>query len=557
MEIFLEFTTIVLLATAFSMLMLLLKQPLVVGYIFTGILIGPQFLHLLHTTEYIELFSKIGITILLFIVGLNLSPNVIKEVGKISFIGGLGQIILTTLVGYGLSIALGLSSLHAIYVGIALSFSSTIIILKLLSDKGDLPKLYGKISIGFLLVQDIVAIAVLLFVSSFAGAHSGAVSQTIILLFVKAIVVGAVLYGISRYLFTHLIHHLAESQELIFLFSISWGLGLASIFYLLGFSIEVGALLAGVTLSVSPFADEMASRLKPLRDFFIVLFFILLGSGMMLSTIPNIIIPAIVLILFVLIGKPLIVFWLINILGYKTKPGFQVGVALAQVSEFSLILATLGLSVGQLDRETVSLITLVALVTIALSSYLILYSDTIYPYLEKLLKGIEFNRSKKVSVRDKKAHELILVGFDRVGQDFIEAFGKLEKDYVVVDYNPQLIEELKKDGVPFKYGDVEDMEFLQDMQLSEIKMFVSTVPEFKVSSLLIKKIREVNQKAIVIVRAHEIHEAKALYELGATYVVMPHYLGARYASSMIKRIGLDMKGFEEEREKHLVHVNKK
>lgn len=557
MELFLEFTTIVLLATALSMLMRILRQPLVVGYIFTGILIGPQFFNLLHTANYIELFSKIGITILLFIVGLNLSPNVIKEVGKISFIGGLGQIIFTTLAGYGLAVLFGMPPLHALYIGITTSFSSTIIILKLLSDKGDLPKLYGKISVGFLLVQDLVAIAVLLFVSSFAGTQNGPLSQTLLLLLIKAMLVGIILYSISRFLFFHLVHHLAESQELLFLFSISWGLGLASVFYLLGFSVEVGALLAGVSLSVTPFADGIASRLKPLRDFFIVLFFILLGSGMVLSTIPQILLPAITLILFVLIGKPLIIFFLMNGLGYKTRQCFQVGVSLSQISEFSLILATLGLLVGHLNRETVSLITLIGLVTIACSSYLILYSDVIYLALEKLLKRIELNRLKKTSRRDEKPHELVLVGFDRVGRDFVDAFGKLEKNYVVIDYNPQVIQELNKSDVPFKYGDVEDLEFLQELQLDKIKMFVSTVPNFRVNSLLVKKIREVNQKAIVIVRAREIPEAKMLYEFGATYVVMPYYLGAKYASAMIKRIGLNLKGFEEEREKHLAHVNKK
>jgi len=556
MNLFIEFTTIVLLATLLSLILRLLKQPLVIGYILTGIFIGPHFFNIVHSTTVIDLFSQIGITILLFIVGLNLSPNVIKEVGKVSFIGGLGQIILTTLLGFIISKLLGMSYLHAFYVGLALSFSSTVIILKLLFDKGDLPKLYGKITVGILLIQDLVAIFALLFITSLAAAHGNNFLQTISFLTIKFAAIAFLVYLVSRYLIMHAIHYLAESQELLFLFSIAWGLGLSTVFYVAGFSTEIGALIAGVSLSVTPFADGIASRLKPLRDFFIILFFIFLGSNMIISTIPQILFATIALSLFVLIIKPLIVFILMNLLGYKTKQGFQTSISLAQISEFSLILVSLGLSVGELDKQTVSLITLSALITIAASSYFILYSDTIYSYLESLLKKLEIIHSSKTIQNKTQRYEIVLFGFDRVGRDFIEAFDKLGKKYLVVDYNPEMIEQLEESEIPFKYGDVEDVEFLQDLQLGKVKLCVSTIPNVKVNALVIKKIREINKNAIIIVRAGEIHEAKQLYALGATYVLMPHYLGAKYATSMIKRIGFDVKGFDDEREKHLTYVNK-
>jgi Kef-type K+ transport system membrane component KefB len=556
MEIFLEFTSIVLLATLLSIVMKVLKQPLVIGYIMTGIFIGPNFLGLLHTKDYIELFSKIGITILLFIVGLNLSPKVIKEVGKVSVFGGLGQIILTAIWGYIASVFLGMPQVHAVYIAVALTFSSTIIILKILSDKGELQKLHGKVSVGLLLIQDLVAIGLLIVVSSFGNEGGAAFSTVLALLLLKTVLMFGLLYFVSNFIFSRTMHFLAESQELLFLFSIAWGLGLACIFYLLGLSVEVGALVAGVSLSITPFADGIASRLKPLRDFFIVLFFILLGSEMVLSTIPNILLPAIVLSFFVLIGKPLIVFLLMNLLGYKTRTAFETGISLAQVSEFSLILAALGLQAGHINQEVLSLITLVALVTIAGSSYMMLYSDVVYQMIESVLKKLEIKENTKEANMDGNTHDLVLFGYDNVGRDFIHAFSKLEKKYVVVDINPELIKELLQINVPFKYGDVEDIEFLQELNLKTIKLCVSTVPTFKANALLIKKIREVNSKAIVIVRCHEIREAKELYELGASYVVMPHYLGAKYASNMISKHGLDNKGFEEEREKHLLHVNK-
>ena len=556
MDVFLELTSIVLLATIISIIMRVLKQPLVVGYILTGILISPHVLGILHAREYIDLFSKIGITILLFIVGLNLSPRVIKEVGKVSFLGGLGQIVVTAIIGLGISLILGFPLVKSFYIAIALTFSSTIIILKLLSDKGDLQKLYGKVSIGILLVQDLVAIGILMLITSLTQAATGDVTTVFVFFMLKAVGIFAVLYLISRFVFPKAILFLATSQELLFLFSVTWGLGLASLFYILGFSNEVGALVAGVTLSLTPFADGIASRLKPLRDFFIVLFFILLGSEMVLGTLVQILLPAIILSVFVLIGKPIIVVFLMNLLGFKRRPSFQVGISLAQVSEFSLILATLGLAAGQIDQQTVSLITLTALITIAGSSYLILSSDHLYLWAERYLKWFEIKENTRNAMHDDKAYDLVLFGYDNVGRDFIDAFQKLEKNYVVVDLNPALIDKMQELSVPFKYGDAEDIEFLQELHLKTIKLCVSTIPEFKVNALLIKKIREVNQSAIILVRSHEIEQTKRLYALGASYVIMPHYLGAKYATQMIARNGFDVKAFEEEREKHLVHVNR-
>lgn len=559
MEIFLEFASIVILATAISILMRILKQPLVIGYIITGILISPQFLHLMHNTEYIELFSEIGITILLFVVGLHLSPKVIKEVGKVAFIGGLGQIILTAFYGYLVSMLLDIRHLDALYIGAALAFSSTIIILKMLSDKNELNKLHGKISVGLLLVQDLVAVLLLIVISSFGTGNAGDASfaSILFLLIVKAIGMFLVLFLASKFVFPKFIPYLANSQELLFLFSISWGLGLACSFYLLGLSVEVGALVAGVTLSITPFADGIASRLKPLRDFFIVLFFILLGSQMILSTIPTILVPAIILSLFVLTIKPIIVFVLMNVLGYKTRTAFETGINLAQVSEFSLILATLGLSAGHISQQTLSLITLVGIVTITGSSYMMMQSDALYRRLEKMLKFMELKNNKKEMKIERETHDLILFGFDRVGQDFVEAFTKLGKNYVVVDMNPDLIKQMQQLQVPHKYGDAEDIELLEELNFKNVQLCVSTIPSIKINRLLVQTIRSINNEAIVIVRAHDVHHAKELYELGATYVVMPHYLGAKYATNMIARLGLNKKGFAAEREKHLQHVYKK
>ena len=553
MEVFIEISIIIFVAMVVSIVMRVLKQPLIVGYILTGIIIGPYLLNLLHSGEVLELFSKIGITILLFIVGLNLSPNVIKEVGKVSLLTGLGQVLFTSLLGFIIARALGIDTIASIFVAIALTFSSTIIILKLLSDKGDLNKLYGKIAIGFLLVQDIVATIILLVTTSFTSGSGGNVAVEAMITLGKGALLITALIAISNYLLPKLSKFIASSQELLFLFSISWGLGMATLFSILGFSVEIGALVAGVTMSMTPYAFEAASRLRPLRDFFILLFFILLGSEMVLDGIWSLLLPATVLSVFVLIGNPIIVVIIMNLLGYSKRTGFQAGLTVAQISEFSLILATLGFQIGSLSKEVLSLITIVGLVTIAGSTYLILYSDKIYPKVEKILSILELKKNKREKSGDPDFDSL-LFGFQRVGQDFVKSFERLGLKFMVIDFNPDSVKLAEQMEVPSKYGDAKDPEFIEELNLRKLKYVVTTIPEFETNLHLVKKIRSVNKRSIIIAISHNRDEALALYAEGASYVIMPHYLGAEYAVRMINRHGLEKREYQRSREKHLQYL---
>lgn len=555
MEIFLEISLIIALTTLIAIIMRLLKQPLIIGYIITGIIAGPLLLNIIGATDVISIFSQIGISLLLFIVGLNLNPKVIKETGKISLITGIGQVLFTSSIGFFICrYAFGFSNITSIYVAIALTFSSTIIIMKLLSDKGDLETLYGRISIGFLIVQDFIAIFILILITALPTKTSlnGFIIETML----RGVGLLILLFLIGYYILPSLIKMIAKSQELLLLFSIAWVLILSSLFYYFGFSIEIGSLLAGITLSLSPYRFEISSKMRPLRDFFIILFFILLGAQMSFANISQYIIPIILLSFFVLIGNPLIVMILMGLLNYTKRTSFLAGLTVAQISEFSLILIAMGIKAGHLTNDTLSFVTAVGLITIAGSAYMIIYSNKIYPFISKYL-GIFERKGTKVDEHKYHEHysyEIILFGYNRIGQDLLESFKKLKKKFLVVDYNPETIISLAKQKVDCRYGDAGDAELLNELNFSKAKMVYSTIPDFDTNLLLINKIKEINKKAIIVVVSHQIDEAIELYDKGATYVIMPHFLGGRHVSTLIENYKFNLNKFVKEGIAHIKHL---
>jgi len=551
MEIFLELGLILGTATLMTVIMRLLKQPLIIGYIVTGILVGPYFLDAIGSQEMLSTFSHIGISLLLFIVGLSLSPKVIKDVGKVSAVTGIGQVLFASLIGFFIARLLGFSTIVSLYVAVALTFSSTIIIMKLLSDKRDTDALYGRISIGFLIVQDIIAMFILMIIPSIpAGLDITAFIFGIVLRGVGLLVL---LFLIGRYILPGITKAIAKSQEFLLLFSVAWCFALAGVFHYLNFAMEIGALLAGIALSFSEYRYEISSKMKPLRDFFIVLFFIFLGTQMDFSSIGLYIAPILIFSVFILVGNPLIVMTLMGALGYTRRNSFLAGLTVAQISEFSLILIALGVTVGHLTNEVLSFITAIGLTTIAGSTYMIYYSNRIYPKISKYLKVFERKGEK---VDEHKYHEhgeydVILFGYDRIGHDLLESFKKIKKSFLVVDYNPETIIDLAKEDINCRYGDASDSELLEDLSIPKAKMIVSTIPDFDTNHLLINKIRQSNEKAIVIVVSHQIDEAMELYAAGATYIVMPHFLGGRLASTLIEQNKLSFSKFIQNKSIHI------
>ena len=546
-----DLSMVIAVGVAISVVMRLIKQPLIIGYILTGIIVGPAVIGIIDSPESIQVFADFGITLLLLIVGLGLNPKVIREVGRIAAYIAVGKVFLSTVIGFGFARMFGYDTTSAFFIGVSLSFSSTIIILKLLNDKKEQNRLYGKISIGFLLIEDLIATTVLIAVSA---SDNGGLSIGSVWALVYKFVGLLVLLGLFRSLILSRLHKLiAGSQEFLFLFAIGWGLGIAALFKQAGFSVEVGALIAGVTLAPLPYASEAASRLKPLRDFFIVLFFISVGSHLHIASVTPVLPKALFFSGLVLFGNPLIVLTVMGLSGYTKKTSFKTAMTGSQVSEFSLILVLLAFSIGQINDSVLTLITVVSLITIGASTYFITYSDRLYNILENALHL--FERKKPRHEREQKKHyELVLIGYLKGGHEFLRVFQQLGKSYVVVDYDPGVIDTLENRNAHYIYGDVTDLELLEELNLGASKLIISTINDQQVNLSLLSWLEKVNPIAVCICTADSAEEAAELYSAGASYVMLPHYIGSEKIGAFIKKSGLKKSEFKKYREKHLAYL---
>lgn len=554
-SLFIQLSLIIVIAVVISVLMRALKQPLIIGYILTGILVGPYFLNIVEVgaEEPIAAFSKFGIAFLLFIVGLSLDPSKIKKVGPVSLFTGLGQIVFTSGVGFLLARLLGFGLTPALYIAGALTFSSTIIIVKLLSDKREMDTLHGRIMVGFLVVQDIVAALLLMVIPLMAGGQTLQLNKIFLASGLLAISIpfGAfVLFPLSK--------RMARAQELLFLFSVGWVLLMALIVRFFGIPIEVGALIAGVTLAVFPFSEEIKARMRPLRDFFLLFFFVWIGTQLIFTNVINFWPAILILSLFVLVGNPLIIMLIMKALHYSKRTGFLSGLTGAQISEFSLILVAMGVSLGHLESDVLSLLTAVGLITIFGSTYLMIHSHRIYGGLSPFLGFFE-RKTDKVDadqLEEDKKYDVILFGCDRIGHNLLGVLRNVADNLLVIDYNPEVVESLTQKGFNVQYGDAKDPELLDSLNLEEARMIITTTPDFEANSLVIGETRERNEDAVVLAASYHLDDTVKLYEAGASYVFLPHLLGAEHASNLIQNVGFDREELKQMKEDHLTRLEK-
>jgi Kef-type K+ transport system membrane component KefB len=532
-SLFVEIAAVIVLAGAASLVADFLRQPLIIAYIITGLIVGPSILGISTHPELLQALSEVGIAFLLFLVGLHLNWRSVKDVGKISVLAGMGQVIFTSLIGYLFAIQFGFSSMEALFLGVGFAFSSTIIIVKLLSDKEDLERFYGRISVGILIVQDIAAMIVLVLIGAVRDQSGGGLDQVLLEAGLKILIVIGLLFLLNRYVLPKLFQYAARSQELLFLTAIAWCFALASLLYLLGFGIEIGALLAGLTLASSEFQREIDSKIRPLRDFFLILFFIVLGTNLSIDSIGSALVPGVLFSLFVLIGNPLIVIIILRAFGYHPRTGFLVGVTMAQISEFSFIVLAGGIAAGLIDESVLPLATVVALITITASTYMIKYNHAMYQRMEFLFKWLENGRERQGS-RKKKAPDTIVFGYHRIGEALLETVQSMKGEYLYADFDPAVIQKLGEMDIPHIYGDAGNEDFLQYLRVERSKLVISTIPDMAVNHDILEYLTMRKFKGTVIVTAKRTQEAGELYALGADYVIVPNVLSGVLFADLLK-----------------------
>ncbi|TVQ43023.1 MAG: cation:proton antiporter [Saprospirales bacterium] len=529
-EPFFEFAIILALAAILGGIGQLLKQPLIVMFIALGIIVGPGVLDVVQSEENIHLLAEIGIAILLFIVGLKLDLRLIKSTGKIALFTGLGQVLFTSVVGYAIGILLGFSPLHSFYIAVALTFSSTIIIVKLLSDKKEIDSLHGQIAIGFLIVQDIVVILVMIVLSAMGTGAETSVTEDVIRTILYSILLVVLTIVSMRFILPKVSFFLARSTELLSLFAIAWAIALAALSDYIGFSAEVGAFLAGVSLASSPFRDSIGTRLVSLRDFLLLFFFVHLGSNLDLSIIGQQIPAALLFSVFVLVGNPIIVLVIMGRMGYRKRTAFLAGLTVAQISEFSLIFAGLGLQIGHINEEIVGLITLVGLITIALSTYLILYSHQIYNYIHPLLSIFEKKdpfQDAKAKLKEKRNYDVVIIGLGRFGSKVASSLDHHpEISYMGVDFDPETIKKYQKKGKTILYGDIDDPDILEIIPYENAKLILSTIPNIDESMRFVRSLKREGYNGRVYLTAMQEKEVALLQKCGADEVLYPHKMAA-------------------------------
>ena len=494
LSVFQQFALLLLIAAALGLATGWLKQPLILAYIVMGVAAGPALVGWAAPAEALELLAEFGVTMLLFAVGLKLDPRLVRHLGPVALATGLGQLGFTIVIGYAICVALGYDWVSALYIAIALTFSSTIIIVKLLSDKREIDSLHGRVAMGFLIVQDIAVVIALMILGSLRESPEASVAQLALITAAKLAGAAAVVWIALRFVVPQLARRAARSGELLLLASIAWGVLAAAGGELAGFSKEVGAFLAGFTLAATPFRDAVAGRMASVRDFLLLFFFIELGLRLEVGAIGGELLPAAILSAFVLIGNPLIVMAIMGYMGFRARTGLLAGLTVAQISEFSIVFVAMGVTLGHVGGAALAVTTTVGIATIAASTYMILYSERLYEWLKPLLGVFERQVPYRevrgaLAPHDEMRPEVVVFGMGRYGRRLAEQLHREGHRVLGVDFDPELVRGAAHATVPVRFGDATDPALIDDLPVASARWAVVTLPDPEVALALVAALR--------------------------------------------------------------------
>lgn len=557
-SLFWDIGLIIAAATVLAYIARFFRQPVVLAYVLAGVLIGPGGLKLITNQDVIKTLSEFGIAFLLFIVGLEMDVRKLKSVGLSAVFIAVVNSSIMFLLGFIISKACGFTGYAPLYLGLALAFSSTMIVVKLLSDKNELEALHGRLIVGILLAEDVMAIMVLSLLSTPDGFSSDVFAWSL----GKGLILLSAMILASRLVLPPLFSFVSKSQELLFLTALSICFLFAGLAQVFGFSIAIGSFLGGLAIASFPYNIEIVGMVQSLRDFFSTIFFVSLGMGIGISFSSSLLIPMALSLVLILAVKPLVLLLMSQGFGYSLRTSFLTGMSLSQISEFSLIIVIQGIRQGQVSQEVFSLTVLIAMVTITVTSYLIKFDELLYRLLARrltFLSGIRFIRQKtlyeyKTPKLSGQRKHVVVCGCHRMGYSIVKTLKKMDRDILVVEFDPDIMQSLTEEGIPSIYGDIGNFEIIHRLDLPNADIIISTVPILEDNLLLIEEAKKINPRIAVIVTASTLDHALELYSSGADYVVLPKWLAGDKAAELIERYLNNPTELEHYKREHLRQI---
>ena len=521
LTLLLDLGFMVVTAAVFAFLGKLIKMPSIVAYILAGMALGPVF-GVVELDHSLELISELGVALLLFLVGLELSLQKIKDLGRVAFILGGVQVLLTSVGGFGIATLMGFGLMESVFLAATVTFSSTVVVIKLLDQKGATGRLFGRIAISLFLAQDIVVIIGLTILSGLGSGESidlSAMAQGLGMAFGGMLVLLFVSLLAARYALPRPFAWAARSPDTVFIWALCWCFLVVLLAHQFHLSLEIGAFLAGIAIAQLPIHEDLHRRLHPLMTFFVAVFLVTLGIKLDLSVLGEIWKYVLGLSVFVILAKPLIVFTILNRLRYSEYTAFQTAVASGQVSEFAFILLGLGAAAGLIESTVVSLGGLVGILTIAISSYLIIYSELLYEFFQRfhLLTFFKAKQEPDVEVLHSYEGHVIVVGMNALGRELVKQLTLRGETVLAIDTDPRKLEGLV--AATTLIGNVEYESMVEEISLPKARLVISALQIEDTNHLLAYRCRSAGVPCAI--HAFDISVVDDLLELDTAYMFMP------------------------------------
>jgi len=535
-----SFGLLFLAVVIFSFLIKLFKQPIIIGYVLSGLFFSVFISYSEVTKDEVSLFAELGITFLLFLMGLEMDLKNLRYLGKDIFISTFLQSAIFFALGFFVSRIFGFSPVESIYLSTLFMFSSTLLVAKWVEDKKEVSSLKGRMILGILVVQDLFAIIIMTVLNGLKEQSM----QNLILIPIQGIVLIGGAFFFSRFILNYILKFAVKYPELLFISSLGVCFLFTEIAPLLGYSTTIGAFVAGVTLANTNYKNETYSRLKPLIIFFNMLFFVGLGLQMDINIISShTIIYLAVLFLLSFILKPIFIHLTLKMRGYDAKTSFTAGLNLAQFSEFGVIIIAGGIASGIISSELGTISILGVVITMIISSYLIKYDSEIYNFFRKpllLFDRFFMQKEFKEPKIDLLDYNVIFFGYYELSQEMFKKLQDLGKKILVIENDPVNIKLLRTDNIPYLYGSVTNPYFLSKFDFSMVNLVVSSLMDEDDTKSIIKYIKSDNPSSTIIVTAKNVRNSLELYETGADYVIYPSYVNEQHVSILLEDYAKDI-----------------